>query len=288
MHDRLRCAVLVATYNWPSALVLVLSALRAQDSLPDEVLIADDGSGPETAAVISQVAADFPVPLHHVWQADDGFRAGAIRNRAIAASSSDYIVQIDGDIILHPAAIRQHLAGARRNTCMQGSRALLTPALTEQLLKTGRTRTHAFEAGVRHRLNSWYLPWLAPLASRTTGDPLVRVRGCHMAYWRDDAMRVNGYNEAMTGWGLEDSEFVARLRHVGVERRALKFAAVALHLWHEERSREAVPGNRTVYEETIASRATRCALGISAPTTVVSAPPGPLGSAGCSAPISTP
>jgi len=287
VSEHTRCAALVATYNWPSALALVLSALRAQERLPDEVLIADDGSGPETTAVIARIAADFPVPLHHVWHSDEGFRAGAIRNRAIAASSSDYIVQIDGDIVLHPAAIRQHLARARRNTFMQGSRALLSQSRTTQWLESGCISARAFESGVRHRLNSWYLPWLAPLASRTTSDPLVRVRGCHVAYWREDALRVNGYNEAMTGWGLEDSEFVARLQHAGVARRALKFSTVAWHLWHDERSREAVPRNRAVYEETLASRATWCALGISAPTTVVSAPPVPSGAAGFSAPTYT-
>lgn len=288
MGEPLRCAVLVATYNWPAALALVLRALRAQDRLPDEVLIADDGSGAETAAVVARAAAEFPVPVRHVWHADDGFRAGAIRNRAIALSTSDYIVQIDGDIVLHPAAIRQHLARARRNAFMQGSRALLTPELSQQWLTSGRTRTRMFEPGVRHRLNAWYMPWLAPLAARTSRDPLVRVRGCHVAYWRDDAVRINGYNEAMTGWGLEDSEFVARLQHAGVERRALKFSTVAWHLWHEERSRDAVPRNRAVYEATLASRATWCELGLSTPTTQVSAPPVPPGAAQHSAPIATP
>lgn len=271
-HD-MTCAALVATYNWPSALRVVLSALRKQHRMPDEILIADDGSGAETADTVAQFANDCPVPVRHVWHTDDGFRAGAIRNRAIAESTSDYIVQIDGDILLHPAAIGAHLASARRGTFVQGSRALLDRDLTQQVLESGRTRIKPFESGMRHRLNAFYLPWLAPIASHSSRDPLVRVRGCHVAYWREDAVRVNGYNEAMTGWGLEDSEFVARLQHAGVARRTLKFSAVAWHLWHEERSREAVPRNRAVYDATLASAATWCELGLTTPTTVAETPP---------------
>ncbi len=268
------CTVLVTTYNWPAALSLVLTALRAQDHPPDEVIVADDGSGPETAQVITRHAAGFPTALRHIWQPDEGFRAGAIRNRAVEAAGSDYIVQIDGDMLLHPAAVRHHLARARRGTFVQGSRALLDRRLTSELLQSGRTRVHTFERGVRHRVNGWYLPALAPLIIRVPQDPLRRVRGCHVAFWRDDMRRVNGYNEAMTGWGLEDSEFVARLQHAGVRRRALKFAAVAWHLWHDERSRDAVPRNRAIYEQTLATRATWCEHGLVNPLTGPTAPPG--------------
>lgn len=267
------CAVVITTYNWPGALSLALTALSSQERLPDEVLVADDGSDARTADVIARHAASYPVPLHHVWHEDHGFRAGAIRNRAIMRSTSEYIIQIDGDILLHPDAVRHHLANARRATFVQGSRALLTASLTRKMLDTSRSRVRPFERGVRHRLNAWYLPLLAPLASRTTTDPLSRVRGCHVAYWRDDVLRINGYNEAMVGWGLEDSEFVARLQHASVARRTLKFSAVAWHLWHLERARDAVPRNRAIYEATLASHAKWCELGIMSPTTEVATPP---------------
>ncbi len=267
------CAVVITTYNWPGALSLALAALRSQHRLPDEVLVADDGSDASTAELIRRYVIDFPVPLHHVWHEDDGFRAGAIRNRAIERASSEYIIQIDGDILLHPEAVRHHIAQARRATFVQGSRALLTRELTRRLLQESRSHVRPFERGVRHRLNAWYLPILAPFASRTTNDPLSRVRGCHVAYWRDDVLRINGYNEAMVGWGLEDSEFVARLQHAGIARRALKFSSVAWHLWHRERARDAVPRNREIYDATLASRAQWCELGITSPTTVATSPP---------------
>lgn len=235
-------SLLVATYNWPQALALVLAAVRRQTVLPREVLIADDGSGPETRDLIAREAATFPVPLVHVWHEDRGFRAAAIRNQAITRANGDYIVQIDGDIVLHPGALAAHVAWARRGTFVQGSRALLTEARTTELLRTGLVPLGPFSRGVQRRLNAWYAPWLAPL-SRGTRDTIERIRGCHIAFWRDDLLRVNGYDEAYEGWGREDSDLTLRLGNAGVERRNLKFGAVAFHLWHRQQSRDAFDRN---------------------------------------------
>ncbi len=266
------CAVIVATYNWPAALLLVLKALRRQSLLPSEVIIADDGSGTDTADLIEAQSRDFPVPLRHVWHADEGFRLGAIRNRAISASQCDYIVQLDGDILLHPEAIRAHVTRARRGEFVQGSRALLGPQLTQELLQTTRAWVRPFEKQVRNRANGWYVPLFTPLFARVPNDPERGIRGCHMGFWRDDAVRVNGFNEAITGWGREDSEFVARLQHTGVRRASRKLAAAAWHLWHPEQPRAALPRNQAILEHTLSTRATWCELGLSNPTSVTATP----------------
>ena len=65
-----RCSIIVTTYNRPRALACVLAGLSRQDVLPDEVLIADDGSGQETASTISRLEPGLPFPLQHVWQED--------------------------------------------------------------------------------------------------------------------------------------------------------------------------------------------------------------------------
>lgn len=235
-------SLLVATYNWPQALALVLAAVRQQTMLPQEVLIADDGSGSDTRALIEREARTFPVPLVHVWHEDRGFRAAAIRNQAIAQSRGDYVVQIDGDIVLHPGALAAHAAWARRGSFVQGSRALLTEARTAELLRTGLVPLGPFARGVERRLNAWYAPWLAGM-SRGTRDTIERIRGCHIAFWRDDLLRVNGYDEAYEGWGREDSDLTLRLGNAGIVRRNLKFAAVAFHLWHRQQSRDAFDRN---------------------------------------------
>lgn len=254
-------SLVIATYNWPEALSVVLASVRAQRALPGEVVIADDGSREETRTLIAREGAAFPVPLVHVWHEDTGFRLGMIRNKAMARARGDYIIQLDGDMVLHPTFVASHARFAERGRYVQGSRVMLDAARTAEALSRGRVTAHPWSPGVRNRVNALHIPPLAALVRGPT-DPLRRTRGCNMAFWRDDIIRVNGYNEAIEGWGREDSELAARLQHAGVRRRNLKFAAVAWHLHHAVRSQDALDRNHAAYERAVRERLTRCERGI--------------------------
>lgn len=254
-------SLLVSTYNWPRALELVLDSVRSQRVLPREVVIADDGSREETRRLIERLTPRFPVPLVHVWHEDTGFRLAAIRNKGIAATRGDYIVQIDGDILLHPAFIAAHAAFARDDSWVQGSRALLNSACTARLLDGTQREVSCLNAGIQHRQNAFYVPWLSRFI-RGPRDGLQRVRGAHMAFWRHDLVRVNGYDERIEGWGREDSELATRLINAGVHRRNLKFAAVAYHLCHESANFDSVNRNHQRLERTMHERLVWTELGL--------------------------
>jgi glycosyltransferase involved in cell wall biosynthesis len=254
-------SLLVSTYNWPRALELVLETVRRQRVLPLEVVIADDGSRDETRAMIARLTPGFPVPLVHVWHEDTGFRLAAIRNKGIAVARGAYLLQIDGDILLHPAFIGAHAAFAQRGSWVQGSRALLGAACTSRLLADGVRPLSWISAGVDQRLNALYCPPLARFV-RGPRDGMARVRGAHMAFWRDDVVRVNGYDELIEGWGREDSELASRLVHAGLQRRNLKFAAVAYHLWHRQANFDSVDRNHQRFERTIRERLTWAERGL--------------------------
>src|SRR5690606_22490258 len=113
------------TYNWPQALELTLLSVLKQVQMPGQIIIADDGSGPETMEVIQRYTSQFPRGLLHIWHEDRGFRLAAIRNKAIAACDRDYIIQIDGDIVLHPQFISDHLRFAEPGRLVQGSRVMV-------------------------------------------------------------------------------------------------------------------------------------------------------------------
>jgi glycosyltransferase involved in cell wall biosynthesis len=261
MTEPIRASLLIATYNWPAALALALSSVRAQRTLPADVVVADDGSGDETRTLIERESASFPVPLRHIWHEDLGFRLATIRNKSMAAAAGNYLIQVDGDLVLHPAFVESHVAFARRGTYVQGSRAMLDAKRTAETLASGVLTASALSAGVRNRVNAIYLPSLAGLIRGPT-DPLKRTRGCNMAFWRDDIVRVNGYNEAIEGWGREDSELAARLQNSGVRRRNLKFSAVAWHLDHRTRAQDALDRNHAEFERAVRERLTRCERGI--------------------------
>ena len=95
-------SVVVTTFNRPDALHLVLAALTQQTLLPNEVIIADDGSTEETRQLIVQLKTTLNYPIKHVWQADEGFRAAKIRNQAVLQANYDYLIFLDGDCVPFP------------------------------------------------------------------------------------------------------------------------------------------------------------------------------------------
>ena len=255
-------SLIVTTYEWPAALAVVLDAVRRQRIAPLEVVVADDGSGPATRETIVQAARDFPVPLRPVWGPDEGFRLNTSRNRGIAAARGDYLVLLDGDMVPHPAFVADHLAAARPGCYVQGGRVLLGPRATARALAAGRLAAGWWTRDLRNRANAVRLPALSTWYRGPQGA-VRRTRGAHLAFWRADALRVNGFEEAFTTWGRDDNEFVARLLHAGVARRNLKWAAVAFHLHH--RAGGAVSAeNEARLARTLAERRVRAERGLDA------------------------
>jgi glycosyltransferase involved in cell wall biosynthesis len=254
-------SLIIATYNWKEALALVLATVRAQTVLPGEVLIADDGSRDDVRVFLSSEAATFPVPLRHLWQEDAGFRKGRILNEAMARANGEYLIAIDGDVMIHPEFVRSHLRFARRGWYIQGSRLMLGDTATARTLAAGRRMAGVLSPDVRNRINGIHAPILSRF-SRGEPGPIYRTRGCNISYWRDDIVRVNGYNEDMEGWGREDTELVARLMNSGVRRRNLKFAAVSYHLHHRSRPTDADAANFELVLKVVREGVTRCEHGI--------------------------
>ena len=105
----MKCSLIICTYNWPEALALVLTSATFQSVAPNEIIVADDGSGESTAKVVQEFAKKTSIPIIHSWQKDDGCRIPHSRNRAIAKSNYEYIIMIDGDTILHGDFVKDHV-----------------------------------------------------------------------------------------------------------------------------------------------------------------------------------
>ena len=57
---------------------------------------------------------------------------------------------------------------------------------------------------------------------------------CNLGIWKNDFIRINGFDEVFEGWGYEDSDLVIRLIHSGIKRKEGRFAVQVLHLWHSQ------------------------------------------------------
>ena len=262
-HKPCSVSVLVTTFNWPEALAKILRALAAQQTLPSEVIVADDGSGPATRACIECFARDYPIALHHCWQPDQGFRAALCRNRAIAAASSEYVILLDGDMVPHPAFVADHLAAARRNTFVQGVRVLTDADGRDRLLGSDAHALGFFDPGIRRRRHALRLPWLSRcIAAVSPSTSLKAIKTCNQAWWREDLIALNGFDERYQGWGREDVDLAVRAVRAGIKRRSLRFAGLASHLYHPERHDGETSPNDALIFETKHGQRTRSLLGL--------------------------
>lgn len=265
-------ALIISTYNWTSALDLVIQSALEQSRRADEIIIADDGSDSATAALIENYRQQAATPIIHAWQADEGFRAARSRNNAAKHASSDYLIFIDGDTVLHQHFIADHLRFAAVDTFVVGSRVLLDKAVTTAYFKQQQFDFSIFTTAADNKLNAVHLPIFTKLFCRSRRHPLqkliFKVRSCNMAVWRRDYFAVNGFNHAFCGWGREDSEFALRLFKKGLAMRRLKFAAIQYHLYHRENDRNRLQTNDELLAATLDNADYRCLDGIDSLTDV--------------------
>jgi glycosyltransferase involved in cell wall biosynthesis len=260
-----RCGLIVTTHEWPAALRRVLACVEAQTHPPDELLIADDGSGAETARVIAEHSQRARWPVRHLWQPHHGFRAARARNRAIAAASTEYLVLLDGDMLPGPEFLADHLAIARPGHYTQGVRVPLDMSATAAQLRDDATLPVPGTPGLAGRRAVYARRW--PRASallRRAGNALVAIKACNQGFWRSDLLEVNGFDEAFEGWGSEDKELCARLGHAGIRRQTLLLGGVAFHLEHPPAPRQRAEANRARWQDAKRTRRTRCERGVDA------------------------
>lgn len=252
-------AIIVSTYNAPGFLRQVLQGYLSQTRFPDQLIVADDGSGSETAAVVADFAGRAPFPVLHVWQEDQGFRAAKVRNEAAKAASADYLVFSDGDCVPHPRFVEDHLRLAAPGWFVQGKRMLLGREVSPEFSYPGWFGLLALclkgQASGRHHL-------LRIPGATVEKKGLRGIKTCNLALSRGDYFAVNGSNEDFVGWGREDAELASRLYSYGLRRKDPLFSALVFHLWHPENSRQQLADNDQMLADSVASGKFFCANGL--------------------------
>lgn len=230
----LKTTLLVSAYNQVDVLPLYLMSLQRQSRLPDELVVADDGSSDHTKELIEEWSKKLPFPVKHIWHPDEGFRLAAIRNKAILASSGDYIIQTDGDLILHPHFIKDHIRLSLPGKFLRGFRCLLSEDYTRKIkMELSPPSPNDCFAHSFKKKYGYHFPWLSLLLRYL---PEHHVLGCNMSFFKQDLESVNGYNEALEGWGKEDDEIALRLRNAGIHAGRIMFSGIVYHLFHPENS----------------------------------------------------
>ena len=231
--------VVITTYNSPQWLAKVLMGYEQQSQRDFTAIVADDGSGDATRAVIDRFRERGILRLEHVWQEDEGFRKCRILNQAIASTPCDYLIFTDGDCIPEPQLVATHQRLAAPGYFLSGGYIKLTlpvsENLTEQDISSGVIfdRAWLIERGQPRSHKLWKLlrePWKQNLLNRIT-PAAASWNGMNSSTWTRDLIAVNGFNEDMLYGGL-DRELGERLWNYGHRSRQIRFSTVCLHLDH--------------------------------------------------------
>jgi glycosyltransferase involved in cell wall biosynthesis len=235
-------SLIVAEYNKPEQLRLVLAACRRQTLKDFELVVADDGSGPDVAAAIDAARHRCAFPVAHLRHQDAGWRKNTMLNKAIRAASADYLVFIDGDCLPHGRFIEDHFSAREVRKALCGRRCDMSERWTRSL-------THeSVESGEFERLGA--REWLDGITGRALhvenglrfrSEALARLfhpaqrgmLGCNFSAWKSDMESINGFDELYDGPGFgEDTDVEFRLGLAGVRCKPLRQRAVLFHLHH--------------------------------------------------------
>lgn len=236
----MRVAVILSTFNQPAHLRRALRGYLHQQRPPDELIVADDGSPPDTRELIREFGTHARFPVRHFWHEHAGWRKNAIVNRALANTTADYILFSDGDCIPRPDFIAAHLSHARPMTFLSGGDYRLpdnvTAAVTVEDIDNGsvfrldRLRALGLPPGsktAKLRIRPGLGRWLD-----TFNLSAARWGGSNASTWRSALLAVNGLDERFTFPGKDDVEMGVRLHNLGCRSRHIRHQAICLHLNH--------------------------------------------------------
>jgi glycosyltransferase involved in cell wall biosynthesis len=264
-----RASVIIAVYNAIRELRLVLTGYSRQSFRDFEVVIADDGSGPEMAEFLDEFASTAPFPIRWVSQPDDGFRKCRILNQAIRVSRAPYLIFADADCIPHRRFVEAHVRNSRPDTVFCGRRVKLADGFSKSLtplgVLAGRLERHTaglFLDWLRGRVTLWEEG--IEIRNRKLASWLHRSEpvlfGCNYSVPKSLIEQVNGFNEDFVYYWGEDVELQHRMKLAGADIRWIRHQAIQYHLHHVTRSENAA--SHAVLDHTLAVASPQCRNGL--------------------------
>ncbi|MFP2995904.1 glycosyltransferase family 2 protein [Spongiivirga sp. MCCC 1A20706] len=252
-------SVIISTYNAEAWLEKVLIGYDMQIFKDFEMVIADDGSGPKTKALIDKYQKLVSYPIVHVWQEDDGFQKSRILNKAVEACSAPYIVMSDGDCIPRQDFLKIHEEHKERGYFLSGGYFMLPMNISEVIneadirsgrcfdakwlaanglpssFKTNKLTSHGFKSRLLNKLTPTNASW----------------NGHNASGWKDDILAINGFDERMQ-YGGQDRELGERLFNLGIKSKQIRYSAICIHLDHPRgyKNKESIAKNRAIRFET--------------------------------------
>lgn len=224
-----------------------------------EIIIADDGSGPETENLIKTFQQTTSLNIQHVWHEDQGYRRQTILNKAILKAQTEYVIFTDGDCIPRKDFINTHIAHAKEGHFLSGGYCKLPMNLSEKISHDDITTQRCFElkwlksygeVGMSQSRKLFVKGNLADFFDFIT-PAKPTFNNSNSSAWKADLLKVNGYDERML-YGGSDREIGERLVNSGVVGKQIRHRAIVLHLDHPRayKTQESLDKNMTIRKAT--------------------------------------
>ena len=127
-------SIIISTYNNTQWLEKVLYGYNNQTYRLFEIVIADDGSGPQTKALLERLQKEVFYPIVHVWHEDNGFQKSEILNKAVKKCSTAYTIMSDGDCIPRTDFVEQHVKYREEGCFLSGGYFMLPMDISQKAL----------------------------------------------------------------------------------------------------------------------------------------------------------
>jgi glycosyltransferase involved in cell wall biosynthesis len=259
-----KCSLIVNVYNQAKQLDILLESALNQTCQDFEIVVADDGSSDETESIVAQWKSSFEI--RRVWHEDLGFRRTMILNAASKESATDYLIFVDGDMILHHRFIEMHLKYAHPKRVMCGWRGCkIRQDIAEKIIRkeinfsteTASVLWRGLKGQVIKPVRTSIIEnkWLRKIMCRER----QHVGGCNFAMHKRNYELCNGMDETILQYGYEDHEISRRLQNNGIKAVGIRNCANTYHLEHGKSDN---PGIKDILPRIYSNEYKRCKYGL--------------------------
>ena len=264
-------SVIFSTYNSEEWLEKVILGFSVQTFRNFEIIIADDGSREATKNLIDKLRSEIDIPIIHVWQEDNGFQKSQILNKAILASTSDYLIFTDGACIPRTDFVEVHDKFREKGYFLSGGYFKLPMNISKLISKDDIINQRCFDLNwlkanglpssfknikfLASGLSSKILNFVTPTNASWNGH--------NSSGWKQDLMEVNGFNQEMQ-YGGQDRELGERLFNKGLKSKQIRYSAICVHLDHKRGyvNEETWKKNHAIRENTRKNKVVKTPIGI--------------------------
>lgn len=236
----MKTTIIISVYKNIKALKLILDSILQQTYKVNEIIISEDGD----SDVMREFISTLNIPnLVHLMQEDLGWRKNIALNNSIRKSSGEYLIFIDGDVLLHPRFVEGHIKLSEPGKVCTGKRSELGQKYSNLLFENkininSLSKNYLFWIiqlhldKVHHYEDGIYLP----LLNKITSTRYVRhIIGCNFSCYKTDMEKINGFNEEFKNPSEgEDVDITWRFRGLGIEMKSCRYIANVYHLWHKK------------------------------------------------------